>query len=190
VPEFRRVFVPGGTFFFTLVTARRRAILTTPAAREALRTALADAARTRPFTIDAIVLPPDHLHCIWTLPPGDADFSTRWRVIKTMATRRYLATGGSEARRSDSRVRHGERGVWQRRSWEHTIRDEAAFIGLCDYIHYNPVKHGHVPCPHFWPYSSFERFVRYGRYEPTWNCTCERPRPPAVCSDVEAFVGE
>jgi len=90
VPEYRRAVVPGGTFFFTLVTARRRPILTTPAAREALRTALADAARTRPFTIDAIVLLPDHLHCIWTLPPGDADFSTRGLRASAKVRRRRL----------------------------------------------------------------------------------------------------
>jgi putative transposase len=190
MPEYRRAFAPGGTFFFTLVTARRRPILTTPAAREALRTALADAADQRPFTIDAIVLLPDHLHCIWTLPPGDADFSTRWRIIKSMATRRFLAAGGSEAYRSDSRARHSERGVWQRRLWEHTIRDEAAFAGLCDYIHYNPVRHGLVRCPHLWPYSSFARFVRDSRYERTWNCICDQPRPPSDFGDVEAFVGE
>ncbi len=190
MPEYRRAFVPGGTFFFALITAMRRPILTTEAARTALRTALGEVTRDRPFTIDAIVLLPDHLHGIWTLPPGDADFSTRWRIIKTMATRRYLAAGGAEARRSDSRIRHGERGLWQRRLWEHAIRNEAAFAGLCDYIHYNPVRHGHVPCPHLWPYSSFARFVRDRRYEPTWNCNCERVQQPIDLSHVEAFVGE
>ncbi len=190
MPEYRRAFVPGGTFFFTLVTAHRRPFLTTLDARSALRSALADTARTRPFTIDAIVLLPDHLHCIWTLPPGDADFSTRWRIVKTTASRRYLASGGREARRSRSRVRHGERGVWQRRSWEHAVRDEPEFIGLCDYIHYNPVKHGWVKCPHAWPLSSFARFVRRGRYDRAWNCAC-RDRAPAVnLAAVESVVGE
>ena len=190
MPEYRRAFAPGGTFFFTLVTARRRPILLTPAARAALRTALHDTARPRPFTIDAIVLLPDHLHCIWTLPPGDADFSTRWRIIKTMMTRRYLAAGGGETLRSNSRVRHGERGVWQRRSWEHTICDEARFYDLCDYVHYNPVKHGYARCPHAWPHSSFASFVRHRRYEVSWNCDCRRPRRPVDLNDVEPLVGE
>lgn len=190
VPKYRRAYVPGGTYFFTLVTARRRPILTIPAARAALRTALVDVAQTRPFSIDAVVLLPDHLHCIWTLPAGDADFSTRWRIIKTMMTRRFLAADGSEAPRGGSRIRHGERGVWQRRFWERAIRDDAELIALRDYIHYNPVKHGLGPCPHIWPYSSFARFVREGRYEATWNCVCERPRAPVHCSAVATFVGE
>ena len=190
MPEYRRAFAPGGTFFFTVVTARRRPILIEPAARASLRTAFNETARTRPFTIEAIVLLPDHLHCIWTLPPDDADFSTRWRLIKTMMTRRYLAAGGRESLRNRSRLGHGERGVWQRRSWEHTIRTEDRFIGLCDYIHYNPVKHGYVDCPHAWQYSSFERFVRARRYERSWNCGCNAALGPVDFSDVDALTGE
>jgi putative transposase len=147
MPEYRRAFAPGGTFFFTLVTARRRPILTTPHALSILKSAITVTKRDWPLTIDAIVVLPDHLHCIWTLPTGDSDFSTRWRLIKTRFTRQFLAGGGRETLRRPSQMRHGERGVWQRRSWEHMVRDDAEFEALCNYIHYNPVKHGLVCCP-------------------------------------------
>ena len=174
MPEYRRAFQPGGTFFFTLVTNFRRKILTTLLARVALREALDRVRIRRPFEIEAIVLLPDHLHCIWTLPENDADFSTRWRLIKTRFTRLFLQRRGSESGRSESRRRHGEQGVWQRRYWEHTVRDEREYERLCDYIHYNPVKHGYVACPHAWAYSSFQRFVDAHRYNADWLCLCGR----------------
>ncbi len=190
MPEYRRASSPGGKFFFTVVTARRRPILGTPHALTALRAAMRETMRQRPFSIDAIVILPDHLHCIWTLPTGDADFATRWRLIKSRFTTRFLAGGGCESERSASRVAHGERGVWQRRYWEHTIRDETSYFVLCDYIHYNPVKHGVAACPHAWPHSSFAQFVRERRYSKTWNCACESKRRLPNFADVEAIVGE
>jgi len=115
--------------------------------------------RTRhAFTIEAIVVLPDHLHTIWTLPQNDADFSTRWRLIKT-AFSRSIETVES---RSASRRAKGERGIWQRRYWEHTLRDENDFERHCNYIHFNPVKHGHVSAVRDWPYSSFQRFGNLG----------------------------
>ena len=118
----------------------------------------------RPVRIDAIVVLPDHLHCIWSLPDGDDDFSTRWRQLKSAFSHR-VPPG---ERRSASRLAKGERGVWQRRFWEHALRDEADYRQHVDYIHYNPVKHGHVQHVRDWPHSSFHRFVQRGIYPPTW----------------------
>lgn len=180
MPEYRRAFVPGGTFFFTLVTEGRAPILCSEDGRTALRTAFQLTTRRWPFEIDAIVLLPDHLHAIWTLPPPDHDFSRRWGFLKKEFTKLWLAAGGAEQCTSDSRRRNRRRGVWQRRFWEHAVRDESDFERHCDYIHYNPVKHGHADCPHAWPYSSFDRFVRQGIYEPAWHCACQNRvvKPP------------
>ena len=131
---------------------------------EELRTALGQTRRDHPFTIDAMVVLPDHLHAVWTLPEGDANFATRWRLIKS-AFSRSLPTG---ERISDSRVAKGERGIWQRRYWEHTIRDETDFSRHIDYVHINPVKHGLVPRVSDWPYSSFHRMVKLGIYPEDW----------------------
>ena len=129
-----------------------------------LRTAFRETRRHHPFTIDAMVVLPDHLHTIWTLPEADASFAMRWRLIKT-AFSRSLPIG---ERISDSRVAKGERGIWQRRYWEHTIRDENDFARHVDYIHINPVKHGLVLRVRDWPHSSFHRMVRLGIYPEDW----------------------
>jgi putative transposase len=115
--------------------------------------------------IDAIVILPDHLHAIWSLPEGDADFATRWRHVKAMFSR-ALPT---RERISESRLRKGERRIWQRRYWEHTLRDERDFSRHVDYIHFNPVKHGLVTRVEDWPYSSFHRMVRLGAYAKDWG---------------------
>lgn len=107
---------------------------------------------------------PDHLHCIWTMPDGDADFGTRWSLIKAGFSR---GIAGGELRR-ESRIKRGERGIWQRRFWEHLIRDEDDFRNHVDYIHINPVKHGHVRRAIDWPHSSIHRFVRDGLCDPAW----------------------
>ena len=117
-----------------------------------------------PFTIEAIVVLPDHLHAIWTLPEGDGDFAVRWRLIKTSFSR-HVPRG---ERISASRSRKGERGIWQRRYWEHTIRDDNDFARHVDYIHFNPIKHGHVGHAADWPFSSFHRMVRLGMYPRDW----------------------
>lgn len=129
-----------------------------------MREAVRVTRRSRPFAIDAWVVLPDHLHCVWTLPPGDDDYSTRWRLIKTIFTR---ALPGGE-RRSAARVRGGERGIWQRRYWEHTIRDDDDFAAHVDYVHFNPVKHGYVRRVAEWPHSTFQASVRRGLYPAAW----------------------
>jgi putative transposase len=157
--RYRRAFVPGRSFFFTLVTAGRRPVLQSEQAIETLRKAFRRVASKRPFSIDAIVILPDHLHCIWTLPPGDSDFSTRWRLVKT-----WFAKHHDENRRQGSGCE-----AWQNRFWEHSLRDETDVIRHVEYIHYNPVKHGYVAAPDHWPYSSFHRFVREGLYPADWG---------------------
>ncbi|MFQ5422489.1 MAG: transposase [Phycisphaerae bacterium] len=172
MPEYRRAFQPGGTFFFTLVTHGRQPILCNATARSCLREAIQEVRVQLPFEMTAVVLLPDHLHAIWKLPDGDADFSKRWGRIKKGFTDRWLAHGGAETTVSASRRRHRGRGVWQPRFWEHTLRDQADLIAHLDYIHYNPVKHDQASCPHAWPYSSFHRYVYMGRYATDWQCTC------------------
>lgn len=179
MPEYRRAFEPGGIFFFTVVSHQRRRFLRTPMARTLLRQAIREVMAAAPFEMTAIILLPDHLHAIWQLPDDDGDFSTRWGRIKKGFTDRWLRAGGGEETVTVSRRQHRERGVWQRRFWEHVIRDKADMIAHLDYIHYNPIKHGLATCPHAWPYSSFHRYVRQGQYERNWQCSCDDRRPIA-----------
>jgi putative transposase len=167
--DYRRAWVPGGTFFFTVVTANRAPILNQRSARQYLRLAFRATRRRFPFAIEAIVLLPDHLHAMWTLCPGDSAYSTRWALIKLNFTRQWLAGGGSEQSVSRAKRSRRHRGVWQPRFWEHTIRDELDFERHFDYIHYNPVKHGLVSSAAEWPYSSFHRAVRLGIYPTHWG---------------------
>ena len=161
--RYRRNFVPGGSYFFTANLAERKLRLLTEHVG-ALRAAFRDVRTLHPFVIEAIVVLPDHLHAIWTLPERDRDYSTRWRLIKA-AFSRSLPHG---ERISASRAAKGERGIWQRRYWEHTIRDERDFSRHMDYIHFNPVKHGFVRRVADWPHSSFHRMVRLGVYPEDW----------------------
>jgi putative transposase len=163
VTSYRRNFVSGASYFFTVNLDDRRSRLLLDHI-EALRAAFRIVHARHPFAIDAIVVLPDHLHAIWTLPANDEDFATRWRLIKT-AFSRSIAPGEG---RSPSRQDKGERGLWQRRYWEHTLRDERDFERHCDYIHFNPVKHGHARTVQEWPYSSFHRFVELGVYPVDW----------------------
>jgi putative transposase len=157
--NYHRPLVPGATVVFTVTLADRRSDLLV---REIGR--LRDAVRItrveRPFSIGAWVVLPDHLHCVWTLPEGDADFSTRWSVIKAR-----FALSVPEGVRRPSHVARRERGVWQRRFWEHHIRDDADFGAHVRYCHANPVKHGFVERAEDWPHSSVHRDVRAGRYD-------------------------
>jgi putative transposase len=121
--------------------------------------------KNHPFKTEAIVVLPDHLHCLWRLPPGDSDYGVRWGLIKA-AFSRGLPIG---ERRSVSRTSRGERGIWQRRFWEHLVRDEEDFARHADYIHYNPVKHGWAKAPHEWAYSSFRRYVEQEIYTKDWG---------------------
>jgi putative transposase len=169
VQRYRRNYVPGGTYFFTLVTQDRQPILTSERARQCLRSAIRDVRQKRPFILFAIVVLPDHLHTVWTLPAGDSDYSLRWAQIKEGFTRGFLKSGGAEATRSASREAHRERGVWQRRFWEHTCRDEDDLKRCVDYLHWNPVKHGFVSRVEDYAWSSFRRFVRLGEYDLDWG---------------------
>lgn len=137
VTNYRRNFVPGESYFFTVNLADRRSSLLIERI-DSLRRAFRYARAGHPFTLDAIVVLPDHLHTIWTLPPGDLDFANRWRLIKTEFSRALKPNQPA----SPSRSAKGERDIWQRRYWEHTLRDEIDFQRHCDYIHFNPVKHG------------------------------------------------
>jgi putative transposase len=169
MPNYRRAFVPGASYFFTVVTEGRAPILTRPPAPDLLRRSIRTCLDRWPFVIDAFVLLPDHVHSIWTLPPGDSDYSRRWSWIKRSFAKGWLARGGEGRRISPSRREDKRFGVWQRRFWEHVLRDEADFERHHDYIHFNPVKHGIVDHPRDWPYSSFHRAVRRGDYPEDWG---------------------
>ena len=160
---YRRNFVPGGTFFFT-ATLRDRRSLALVEHIDALRDSIRQARSERPFHIDAIVVLPDHLHTIWTLPDGDSNYPARWRRIKSAFTHRLVSSG--VALKCD---RRGEYDLWQRRFWEHTVRDDADFQRCIDYIHFNPVKHGLVARVSDWEHSSFRRFVRAGLLSMDWG---------------------
>ncbi len=160
--RYRRNFVPGGTYFFTVTLADRGSSALVDEIG-ALRAAFRAARRERPFTIDAVVILPDHLHAIFILPPEDADFSGRWRRIKGYFSTRLIAAGTADNRRAN-----GDFALWQRRFWEHTIRNEDDFARHVDYIHLNPVKHGLVSRVRDWPYSSFHLYVRQGMLPDDW----------------------
>jgi Transposase and inactivated derivatives len=161
--RYRRNFVPGGTFFFTLALADRRSSLLVDHVG-LLRAAFRSARERKPFAVDAIVILPDHLHAILTLPSGDSDFSGRWRSIKATFTRSIIATG------ADIRCNHrGEYLLWQRRFWEHTIRDDDDFERCASYVHFNPVKHRLVSTPNEWLFSSLHRYVRAGILPRDWG---------------------
>jgi putative transposase len=163
MPDYRRNRVPGATYFFTVNLLDRRSDLLV-ARIDALREAVRQVRRRRPFHIDAWVVLPDHMHCLWTLPEGDSGFPARWRDIKTEFAKSLPAI----EQRSPVMVRRGERGNWQRRFWEHTIRDDRDYAAHMDYVHFNPVKHGLAQTPADWPFSSFPRCVARGLYSACW----------------------
>jgi len=175
MPDYRRWYVPGGTFFFTVVTCNRRPFLTKQPARESLRKAIETVRRTLPFDIVAFVLLQAHLHAIWRLPTDDQDYPLRWKRIKELFTVNYLKAGGNEVAPNLSRRRHGERGIWQRRYWGHTIEDEDDLKRYVDYVHWNPKKHGYVANVRDWQWSSFHRYVGAGEYTLAWGA--EDPCP-------------
>lgn len=161
--QYRRNRIPGGTYFFT-VTLRNRRATSLVDYIDLLRIAFRETLREMPFVMDAVVVLPDHLHAVWTLPPGDDDYAGRWRSIKGRFTRALVKADVGLARNAK-----GEYDLWQRRYWEHTIRDEVDRARHVDYIHFNPVKHGLVERVGDWPYSSFHRFVRQGVCPPDWG---------------------
>ena len=149
--HYRRHHLPGGTWFFTVNLRNRRSYLLTSHIT-ALKRAISDAQRTQSFTIDAWVVLPEHMHCIWTLPSGDGDFSQRWRMIKKSFTKALKMQD-----------------IWQPRFWVHTFRDVVDYRRLVDYCYFNPVKHGWVKSVNEWPFSSFHRDVRCGLYPDDWG---------------------
>ncbi|MCR4347182.1 MAG: transposase [Sulfuricaulis sp.] len=161
--NYRRAKTPGGTYFFTVnLSERQRATLIEHI--DLLKRSLREEKKLNPFRINALVILPDHLHAVLTLPDGDADYSGRWRRVKAA----FSAALPPTERRSTSRRTKGERGIWQRRFWEHLIRDEGDYARHLDYVHFNPVKHGHVTRVQDWPHSTFHRFVREGKYPLDW----------------------
>ena len=160
--HYRRNRIAGGSFFFTVTLHDRQSRILTDHI-DLLRIAFHETQGCRPFAIDAIVILPEHLHTVWTLPAGDADYSGRWRAIKSRFTRALRKAGKQVPRHAN-----GEYAVWQRRFWEHTLRDEPDRQQHVDYIHYNPIKHGYVPAVADWPYSSFHRYVKQGLLPENW----------------------
>jgi putative transposase len=163
MPNYRRAFVAGGCWFFTVNLLDRRSRMLTDEI-EALREAVRATRGRYPFHIDAMVVLPDHLHAVWTLPPGDADFPMRWRLIKA----RFVKTLPQQERLDAVRRARGERGIWQRRFWEHLIRNDADYARHVEYCYINPVKHGLATSVRDWPHSSFHRDVRAGIFPEDW----------------------
>jgi len=162
--RYRRAQTAGASYFFTVNLANRQSDLLV---REivALREVIKIVKRAHPFVIEAMAVLPEHLHAIWKLPEGDADYPMRWSLIKSGFSRRLEKTEFIRV----SRFKKRERGIWQRRYWEHQIRDEWDFEKHVDYIHYNPVKHGYVKRPVDWPFSTFHRYVQTGVLPEHWG---------------------
>ncbi len=174
--EYRRATIPGASWFFTVNLAERKGNDLLIRHINELRQSFRYVKKRHPFRLDAVVILPDHLHCIWTLPVGDSGFSMRWNLLKGHLSR-AVAKG---ERISKSRNKRRERGLWQRRFWEHLLTDQTDFNQHIDYIHWNPVKHGRVKQVADWPYSSFHDYVARGIYPKNW------------CSDgeIDVCVGE
>ena len=169
MPQYRRTLVPGGSFFFTVVAERRQRLLTEDRARLALRKAIQAVRRQRPFRIEGWVLLPDHLHAIWTLPAGDDDYATRWRLIKRDVTHQLGEASHDPALMTERRRARAQGSLWQHRYWEHWLRDEDDVRRHLDYLHFNPVKHGLVASVADWRWSSFHRYVAHGAYPIDWG---------------------
>jgi putative transposase len=164
--RYRRAKIHGGTYFFTIVTYNREKIFINPSHAALLKNSFEQIRIRHPFEIDAFVILPDHLHCMLTLPQGDARYPLRMRMIKSHFSRKY--PGGSPES-SSSRIAKGEKAVWQRRYWEHLIRDEEDYARHVEYIHYNPVRHGLAKSPRDWQWSSFHDYVGKGVYDINWG---------------------
>lgn len=169
MPNYRRSHATGATYFFTVVTHQRRAFLCDDDVRRALRDAIDVVRATQPFTINAWVLMPDHIHTVWTLPENDADFGTRWGKIKRHVSQQCGERLHQEWCLSASKIKRNESSLWQRRFWEHQVRDEADLERCIDYAYFNPVKHGLVKRAIDWKYSTFHRDVRRGIYAEDWG---------------------
>jgi len=181
--DYRRYFVPGGMYFFTVATYGRRPILTTNHGRKFLHDAVDKILAKRPFRLFATVLLPDHWHLVMQLPSDDVNYSIRLKRIKEEFTRSWLAAGLSEAMVTDSQQLKGERGIWQPRFWEHTVEDEKDLERCVDYIHWNPRRHDLVQRVRDYRWSSFHRFVEAGQYEIDWGGT----KPDCMAIDGDGW---
>ena len=164
--QYRRAFIKGGSYFFTVVTEQREPVFANESAVILLREAFRKVMEKRPFVINAVIVLPDHLHSIWTLPPDDTDYSTRWRLIKTFFSKRY---DDKKTVIKKNRINKNQKAIWQQRYWEHCLRDEKDFSRHVDYIHYNPVKHGYITLASSWPYSSIHRYIEQGLVDQRWG---------------------
>ena len=163
MPNYRRSYATGACWFFTVnLQDRRQSLLIDNI--ELLKQCIKTVKRQRPFTINAWVVLPEHMHCIWTLPEGDTDYPGRWRAIKKAFSRAIPQVEFSTFRQ----IRQHRRGIWQRGYWEHWIRDETDFWRHFDYIHVNPLKHGWVSRVRDWPHSTFHLYVTTGYYSIDW----------------------
>lgn len=171
--KYRRYYRDGGTYFFTVKTYRNQKFLCDPFARTALRQAIEKTRAEKPFEILGWVLLPDHLHAVWKMPENDNDFSGRWSMIKRYFSQKWLTQNEPHSQRTRRMQDKREPGIWQRRFWEHLIRDQNDMANHMDYVHYNPIKHGLVQCPHHWPYSTFHRWVKEGACREDWLCSCQ-----------------
>ena len=176
MPNYHRYRQLGGCYFFNVNLLERFPNDLLVKHIDILRSVTKKVKTRMPFHIDAWVVLPDHMHCIWTLPNADDNFATRWRLIKTYFAKALPQT----ERRSSVRQKRGERGIWQRRYWEHYIRDDNDYQRHMDYLHFNPVKHGYVKCVNDWPFSTFLLLVEKGIYSKNWG--------PQVIDDLK--VGE
>jgi len=182
--NYRRDQTLGGTWFFTVVAYKRMPIFCEQEFRRSLKRAIQRAREKLPFKIDAWILLPDHLHCVWTLPDGDANFSHRWKMIKQYVSHDCQNHYRNLSNLTEAKIQRRESAIWQRRFWEHKIRDEKDFLNHLNYIHYNPVKHGHCNKPSQWPYSSFQKYQAKGIYPKNWAVT----KTPSL--KVKAEYGE
>jgi putative transposase len=167
--NYRRIRVPGGCYFFTVNLLERKSNTLLVDHIDLFRDAVRQTRKQHPFHIDAWVVLPEHMHCVWTLPLGDEDYSNRWWVIKQRFSRALPNT----EHRSSTRIKRNERGIWQRRFWAHWITHEQDYAAHVDYCHWNPMKHGLVQRLADWPYSSFHRFVQVGVLDEHWAGTSD-----------------
>jgi len=173
MPEYRRILYQGGTYFFTLVTYKRQKIFLSHDVSFIFYESLEHIQRLHPFTNVAYCIMPDHIHLIWRLPEDDANYSMRISQIKRRFARAFVKKYGIPVVRNMQHEKRRELTIWQRRFWEHLIRDEADLNQHIDYIHYNPVKHGMVDRVCDWVDSSFHRYVQEGYYDANWSEGCK-----------------
>ena len=189
--NYRRLYFQGSTVFLTIVTYQRFPLFKNPDMIAKLRLAVSTVKKEKPFEIVGAVILPNHLHFIWSLHKNDSNYSQRIARMKVLFTRSIGRHLRSLDNISNSRRKHRESNVWQRCFWEHTIRDEKDLEKHLEYIHYNPVKHGLVSCPHHWEYSSLNKWVQKGLYPVEWGCCCQGKSPKIPdFSDIIDQVGE